>query len=138
LVAKPLSLAFDFSHRYEAPLDGITVPIALSVGIQSVEFLAKVDTGAAHCIFDRKYAEMFGLHVEAGRPQRLRTVAGSFAAYEHEVTIQSVGTEFSAMVFLAEDPAFSRNFLGRSGWLDRLRIGIVDDDRMLFVSPYES
>jgi hypothetical protein len=73
-----------------------------------------------------------------GRLQRFRTVAGSFAAYRHEVTVQTLGIEFSAVVFFAQDSAFNRNFLGRSGWLDRLRIAIVDYDRLLFVSPYQS
>jgi hypothetical protein len=81
---------------------------------------------------------MLGLDVESGRLQRFRTVAGSFAAYEHEITIQTLGIEFSATVFFAQDSAFNRNFLGRSGWLDRLRIAIIDYDRTLFLSPYQS
>ena len=56
--------------------------------------------------------------------------------YEHEVTLHTLGIEFSAVVFFAHDPAFIKSFVGRSGWLDRLRIGIIDYDRMLFVSPY--
>jgi len=114
------------------------VPITLCIGRQSVELLAKLDTGAAHCIFERKYAEMLGVDVDSGRLQRFRTVAGSFAAYQHEITIQTLGIEFSAVVFFAQDSTFNRNFLGRSGWLDRLRIAIVDYDRLLFVSPYQS
>jgi hypothetical protein len=31
-----------------------------------------------------------------------------------------------------------RNFLGRSGWLDRLRIGIIDYDHLLYLSTYDS
>ena len=134
----PVSLAFDAAHHYADALDGIEVPITLFIGRQSVEFLAKLDTGAAHCIFERKYAEMLGVDVDSGRLQRFRTVAGSFAAYQHEITIQTLGIEFSAVVFFAQESAFNRNFLGRSGWLDRLRIAIVDYDRLLFVSPYQS
>ena len=134
----PVSLAFDAAHHYTGALDGIEVPIALSTGRQSVELLARLDTGAAHCIFERKYAEMLGVDVDSGRLQRFRTVAGSFAAYEHEATIQTLGIEFSAVVFFAQDSTFNRNFLARSGWLDRLRIAIVDYDRLLFVSPYQS
>jgi hypothetical protein len=81
---------------------------------------------------------MLGVDVDSGRLQRFRTVAGSFAAYQHEITIQTLGIEFSAVVFFAQDYTFNRNFLGRSGWLDRLRIAIVDYDRLLFVSPYQS
>jgi hypothetical protein len=134
----PISLAFDAAHHYTPALDGIEVPITLCNGRQSVELLAKLDTGAAHCIFERKYAEMLGMDVDSGRLQRFRTVAGSFAAYQHEITIQTLGIEFSAVVFFAQYAAFNRNFLGRSGWLDRLRIAIVDYDRLLFMSPYQS
>ena len=131
-----VSLDFDASHGYAETLDGIGVPATLRIGNQSVELQARVDTGAAHCIFERRYAEMLGLEVESGRRQLFRTVAGSFVAYEHEVSIQTLGIEFSVAVFFAEDASFNRNFLGRAGWLDRLRIAIVDYDRVLFLSAY--
>lgn len=65
-------------------------------------------------------------------------MAGSFIAYEHEVILHALGIEFSSVVFFAQDPAFTRNFVGRAGWLDRVRIGIIDYDRMLFLSAYDS
>jgi hypothetical protein len=133
-----LSLDFDIRHDYSRAIDGIDIPIALFVGIQSVELIARLDTGAAHCIFERKYGEMLGLDVESGRLQRFRTMTGSFAAYEHEVTIQTLGIEFSSVVFFAQHTEFSRNFLGRSGWLNRLRLAIIDYDRVLFLGTYES
>jgi predicted aspartyl protease len=134
----PYTLDFETLHHYSEGTGGIDIPIALCIGSQSVELMAKLDTGAAHCIFERKYAEMLGLDVESGRLQRFRTVAGTFAAFEHEVTIQTLGIEFPAVVFFAQGAEFTRNFVGRSGWLDRLRIAITDYDRMLFLSAYES
>ncbi|HEX3744868.1 MAG TPA: hypothetical protein VHW09_13090 [Bryobacteraceae bacterium] len=134
----PTSLEFDTAHRYTDTRDGIPVPVSLVIGRQSVELLAKLDTGAAHCIFERKYGEMLEIDVESGRLQRFRTVAGSFAAYEQEVIIQTLGIEFPAVVFFAQDSTFSRNFLGRSGWLDRPRVGMIDYERMLFVGTYQS
>lgn len=133
----PLSLNFDVSHRY-ASADGIEIPIELRVVNQRVELIARLDTGAAYCIFERRYAEELGLEVESGRPQRFRTVAGSFVAHEHAVTLRTLGIEFSAVVYFAQDSAFNRNFVGRSGWLDRFRIGIIDYDRSLFLSAYDS
>ena len=65
----PISLDFETSHHYNKAIDGIDVPIAICIGKQSVELLAKLDTSAAHCIFERKYAEMLGLDVESGRLQ---------------------------------------------------------------------
>ena len=48
----PVSLEFDNTHKYTEATDGINVPITLAIGSQSVDLLAKLDTGAAHCIFD--------------------------------------------------------------------------------------
>jgi hypothetical protein len=134
----PISLEFAVTHRYGSAPVGIEVPVTLRYGNQSVDLIAKVDTGAAYCIFDRRYAEMLGLNVESGRFQIFQTVTGSFPAYEHEVTLQMPGIEFSARVFFAQDSAFARNFLGRTGWLDRLRIAIIDYDRTLYLSAYDS
>jgi hypothetical protein len=134
----PISLEFAITHHYRSAFVGIEVPVTLRYGSQSVDLIAKVDTGAAYCIFDRRYAEMLGLNVESGRFQTFQTVAGSFPAYEHEVTLQMPGIEFSARVFFAQDTEFARNFLGRTGWLDRLRVAIIDYDRTLYLSAYDS
>jgi hypothetical protein len=134
----PVSLDFAISHQYHSSPEGIEVPVTLRIGGPSVDLIAKLDTGAAHCIFERRYAELLGLSVESGRLQRFRTLTGSFPAYEHEVTLQILGIEFAALVFFAQDPVFARNFLGRAGWLDRLRVGIIDYDRTLYLSAYDS
>jgi hypothetical protein len=134
----PTQLEFAASHRYDSAKDGIEVPIALVSGNLSVEFVAKVDTGAAHCVFDRRYAEILGLNVESGRLQRFQTVTGVFTAYEHEVTLQMLGIEFPVLVYFAHDEGFRRNLLGRIGWLDRLRIAIIDYERTLHLSTYDA
>jgi len=134
----PVSLEFSVSYQYNSSADGIEVPVTLRIGGQSVDLIAKLDTGAARCIFDRRYAEMLGLDVESGRLQRFRTATGSFAAYAHEVTIETLGIGFSAVVFFAQDSAFTWNFLGRTGWLDRLRVAIVDYDLALYLGAYDS
>lgn len=59
-------------------------------------------------------------------------------ADEHEVTIHTLGIEFPAAVFFAQDLGFTRNFLGRLGWLDRIQIGIIEYDLLLLLSPYGS
>jgi len=134
----PVSAEFSFSYRYHSSAEGIEVPVTLGSGVQSVDLIAKLDTGAAYCIFERRYAEMLGIVPEAGRLQRFRTATGSFAAYEHEVTLEVLGIAFSTTVFFAQDPLFPRNFLGRAGWLDRLRVAIVDYDRNLYLGAYDS
>jgi hypothetical protein len=65
----PISLEFAVTHHYRSALVGIEVPVTLRNGSQSVDLIAKLDTGAANCIFDRRYAAMLGLNVESGRFQ---------------------------------------------------------------------
>ncbi|MBC7795792.1 MAG: hypothetical protein H7Z37_02840 [Pyrinomonadaceae bacterium] len=49
----------DFSHlvEYDAGLPGISLDVKISVGDDSAEFTAKIDTGATDCVFARRYAE---------------------------------------------------------------------------------
>ena len=134
----PVSMEFSVSHQYNFSAEGIEVPVTLGNGGQSVDLIAKLDTGAANCIFERRYAEILGINPESGRLQRFRTMTGSFAAYEHEVNLQVLSIAFSTTVFFAQDPIFTRNFLGRAGWLDHLCLAIVNYDRNLYLSAYDS
>jgi hypothetical protein len=91
----PVSMEFSFSHHYSSSAEGIEVPVTLGNGGQFVDLIAKLDTGAAHCIFERRYAKILGINPESGRLQRFRTAAGSFAAYEHRRVLQVVGIALS-------------------------------------------
>jgi hypothetical protein len=53
------------------------------------------------------------------------------------VEIEIFNVRFSTHVFFAQDAEFSRSVLGRNGWLNRLRIGLIDYDSMLYLSPYD-
>ncbi|MCI0388584.1 MAG: hypothetical protein MOB07_07435 [Acidobacteria bacterium] len=56
--------------------------------------------------------------------------------YGHFVTLESLGMEFDAVVYFAKDQGFNRNLLGRHGWLQQLRIGLIDYDGLLYLSRY--
>jgi hypothetical protein len=43
-----------------------------------------------------------------------------------------------SMVYFFGDPAINKNLLGRNGFLDRVRLGLVHYDRELYLSPYDS
>lgn len=133
----PHTLRFDSIHEYNSSLVGIEVPTVLMVGRHEVTVFPKLDTGAANCVFERRYAEPLGLDVETGRLQKFQTAAGTFAAFEHEVTIRTLGVTFSAIVYFAQDFAFQKNVLGRTGWPDRVRLGIVDYEQRLYLSAYD-
>lgn len=130
---------FSFAHRitYQYQPD-IVVPIALS--FDSATFIpvdAKLDTGSTFCVFQRHFAELFGLIVEDGTPQRSGTTTGSFLAYGHELIMSACGLEWQAVVYFAESQGFPINVVGRIGFLDRLRIGLIDYEQELYLSHYE-
>ena len=64
------------------------------------------------------------------------TASGPFIGFGHELTLCALGFEFAAIVYFA-DLKYPRNVLGRFGWLQQMRIGIIDYDGKLFVSRYD-
>lgn len=129
-----LTVSFDVLHQYDAALDDIIVPVKLSAGAKVVEFGAKLDTGAACCIFQRHYARMLGFTVEDGKRRAFAMASGRpFIAFGHQVTLSALEFHFESRVYFAEDPDFQRNVLGREDWIRRVKLGMVDVDGLLYV-----
>jgi hypothetical protein len=119
----PYPLSFRVRHAYKPTDRGVTVPVLLGAGPETVKLFAKVDTGAEHCTFERGFAEMLLIDVERGTPLTFSTVAGGFRAYGHELSLTVLGIEVHALVYFYENPVFTRNVLGRHGWLNRYDLG---------------
>jgi hypothetical protein len=134
----PHTLTFDTLHNYDAGEDGISLTVELQSGTARARVLAKLDTGASFCIFQREHGEALGLDIESGTPQRVGAATGSFLTFGHEITLTSLGISFTVTVYFAALYGFSRNVMGRRGWLDRLQAGIVDYEGKLFVSRYDA
>lgn len=129
-------LTFNTEYAYPTGDIGILVPVRLSIGDDFIDFDARVDTGASFCIFNRGYGEALGIDVESGTPVQIGTATGSFDAFGHAVTLTTLGHSFDVMVYFARETAFSRNVLGRRGWLDQVRLGVIDYDSKLYLSKY--
>jgi hypothetical protein len=130
-------LEFDRILRDDLDRDGIFLPVTLYHGELSVLLEAQIDTGASCCIFGRESAESLGLDVESGFRQEINTVTGAFTTYGHTVIISVLGFDSEAVMYFAAAAGFKRNVLGRSGWLDRVRLGIVYQDSEVYLSAYE-
>jgi len=130
------TLSFKTLFQYETRRSGITIPVRLECGGRRTEFKAKVDSGSSACIFARNYGEDLGLDIENGSPQQFETVTGGFLTYGHEVMLTTSGIDLVTTVYFAADTAFSRNVLGRQGWIDRIRLGLVDYEGKLYLSDY--
>jgi hypothetical protein len=53
------------------------------------------------------------------------------------VTIAVLDVQVHAMVYFYEDASINRNVLGRNGWLNRVRLGLVDYDSLVYLSAYD-
>lgn len=131
------TISFSQLHNYDLHATGITIPVVLSVGQVKHLVAAKLDTGASFCIFERELGEALELDVEGGFPKTVSTPTGTFQVYGHNVTLSAFGFDIDALVYFAAKQGWPRNVLGRRGWLDRLRLGIIDYEGKLYVSAYD-
>ena len=67
------------------------------------EDIARLDTGASFCVFQRELGEAPGRDVAIGEQKRIATVVGGFDALGHEVHVAAVGVELDTMVYFAAD-----------------------------------
>ena len=130
------SITFSKILHYDTLKSGITVGVSLRYKDQSIDCEAKIDTGSSHSIFKRDQGELLGIEIESVEPVRISTVTGSFFAFPHwiEVEVSGIRTE-TLMLFAAED-TFTRNVLGRIGWFDRVKLGLIDYEGKLYLDAY--
>jgi len=130
-------LNFAASYDYDLGAVDINVPVTLRSGAETREVIAKLDPGSTFCVFKREIGERLDFDIERGVPQWIGTATGRFLSYGHEVTLTVLGIETTAMVYFAADEDFPVNVLGRVGWLDRMRLGLIDHDGRLYLSAYD-
>lgn len=133
-----MSFTLNFSRfvEYDAGQPGVSLEIKLSLVNSSVTFPAKIDTGSTDCIFARKYGEQLGLIIEDGDRIKIGTATGGFNVYRHFVTLGVLNFEFDVAVYFIEDENINRSVLGRHGFLDRVKFGLIDYEGKLFLSSY--
>jgi hypothetical protein len=131
------NLEFDVVHQYSIYKVGITVDATLQNGEFSVDINAKIDTGSTYCIFEKHYGERLDLDIQSGNPVEISTAGANFRVFGHELSLTVLGIETFSTVYFAEDDSFNRNVLGRIGWLDRVKLGLIEQEGKLFLSKYK-
>jgi len=116
--------------------DEITVEIGLAHGNSVVTVYAKLDTGSKFCVFQPHYASILGFDPPKGTHEKIRTAAGSFSAFGHEVTMHISDLQWDTIAYFAEPEDFPANVVGRIGFLDHLQIGLVDYEQLFYLGPY--
>lgn len=134
----PEILEFDVVHEYSLFKVGISVEAILNKGNLRVDVEAKIDTGSTYCIFERHHGEGLDLDIESGTPIDIGTATGNFRAFGHELSLTVFDIETVSTVYFAESDYFDRNVLGRIGWLDRVKLGLIERKGKLFLSEYKN
>ena len=111
--------------------------MVLRSGVETLDVLANVDTGASNCLFEREHGEMLDLEVEAGEPKTFWTANGRVETFGHAIEIEFAGMSVESVVYFFADERIRKNLLGRTGWLDRVRLGLIDHDSVLYLAPYD-
>jgi hypothetical protein len=130
-------LEFTHVHSYASNAVGISVPVVLKSSGEVIDLLAYLDTGASNCLFERRHGELLNLEIEAGDPRTFRTATGAVDAFGHVVELEVLGLSFESMVYFFADDRINKNLLGRAGWLNRIRLGLVDHDGELYLATYD-
>ncbi|MDQ3087652.1 MAG: hypothetical protein M3Q78_03545 [Acidobacteriota bacterium] len=130
------SIEFTTIYRYNTLETGITLPTILKLGSLSAKVDGKVDTGSTFCVFERIHGENLGLEIESGDFLRMQTATGKFDTFGHRVNLSVLGIETEATVYFAAEESFYLNILGRQGWLDRVKLGLIDYEGKLLLSAY--
>jgi hypothetical protein len=130
-------LSFSRREKYDPLATGINLETKLYFGELFINCDAKVDTGADVCLFQRGIGEAIGIPIEKGVKKRLATLTGALTAYGHEVVLEMLGLQLQTVVYFAESDDVNRNILGRQGWLQLLKLGIVDYDNELYLGLYD-
>ena len=134
----PETLKFNAHYHYDPGEIGIEIPILLLARGRQVRLNAKIDTGAQFCVFQRDYAEQLEIAIESGEKRTIHTAGGTtFTVYGHEVQLSCLDWTFETVVYFAEAAGFNRNVVGRTGWLQQFRLGLIDHESILYLSHHD-
>lgn len=129
-------LTFSKRHNYKSLENGILLEVSIRSGEIFVQSKAYIDTGATVCLFSREIGEDLGFDIESGTRIALVTLTGGMIAYGHEVMLETLGIELQTTVYFSELKNLPRNLLGRQGWLQLVKLGLIDYDNEIYLSPY--
>ena len=130
-------LEFAGVYDYSGDDESIVIPVVLRSGTNHVPVAASVDTGASFCVFGAEIAEALGLDLTSGIRKRFRTANSVFDAYGHGVELHAFGFATHSLIYFFADPMIDKNVLGRTGWLDRIRLGLIHHDNKIYLAPYD-
>ena len=136
MAVKVHTLTFEKQIKYSDHQKGIGLNVVLIADeTNPVSAIAKLDTKSEFCLFQRKYAELLDLEIEGGTENPMRTINSSFKTFGHEVKILFSDFELSTTIYFPEFE-IPRSVVGRTGFLDMLKIGLIEYEQLFYFSLY--
>jgi hypothetical protein len=86
-------------------------------------------------LFERGVGEYLGIDITSGIPQKQSTLTGEMTVFGHEIILETLGLQLQTLVYFSEIDKH-RNILGRHGWLQLVKLGLIDYDCELYISLY--
>ncbi len=111
--------------------------------LDSQILFAIIDSGADYCTFSYEIGEDLGIEIFSGENIRMTSLGSSepVNGYLHSVEMEVITEEdeppwkiSTKVAFL--DRAIPRNILGRDGFFEYAKIGFVDREQTIYLSPY--
>lgn len=136
MVTSEFSLDFDKIILFDTGKKGISINTTLKLSSNEISFQSHINTGSSFCIFERRFGEKLSLDIENGPFQNVGTATGVFRVYGFRLTLQVEDFQFDSLVYFAEDENFKRNVLGRHGFLELVKLGLINYEGKLYLSRY--
>lgn len=134
---KPI-FTFNYSS-YSRRLRGVYLPVTVTSGDNATSMVLRVDSASTYCVLERSWADYFNLEWESGDSMRIVTVIGGFQAFMHTLELQIDQFHWQVPVAIAEfesvPGAIQRNVLGLTGFFDRFRVTIDDQNETITIQP---
>jgi hypothetical protein len=132
------TLSFSLVQNLVQDETGLVVTVSLIAGDQELELDAYLDTGATYCVFPRWVGASLGIDVDAGEETRLGTGGGPLVCYLHYLTLRIGSLYFEAApICFTKFDGFPRCLLGRGGWLQKVRLGLVTYEDQLYLGLFD-
>jgi len=131
----------DFDPENRSRKQGFYVQVAFP-GSSGGSLYAFIDTGTPYCVFNTAVVENLGLSFDEGEKIVLRTAYGPFEGIVQRVMIRLIAEHgeslnIDASVFVAADWQLG-NFLGYTGFLERLRFAVDPGTNTFYFGPRTS
>jgi hypothetical protein len=131
---------FPASPRGIRPIQYIfrpVIPVNLSIGKETIQSSALIDSGADQCTFPGRVAKDLGLKIERGSPRIFSGIGGSVLAYRHVTLLTVTDVRIAVEVYYSHQwDHMPFGLLGQEGFFSRFKVNFDYRKKRVQLSRY--